>query len=812
MRKLNLHVWSACLLVLCPVLVAQRVPGRYIVELTSEPVADHVAPLNTGKKVRSMAAMSQLRSAAAQSYRARIQAEHVTVQRGLEQRNAKVLGSIDTVANAMFVRASDADVAKLAAVPGVKRVVPVRKVHMLLDRAVVLHHVVDAWNQIGSEKAGAGMKIAIIDTGIDITHPGMQDSSLTPPDSFPRAGQDSDLQYTNGKVIVARSYVDLLPNDDPDFSAQDHVGHGTALAMTAAGARNVGPLATITGVAPKAYLGNYKVFGTPGSNDFASDDAILKAMDDAVADGMDVINLSLGSDFAPRLEDDVDVQAVERASKAGVIVVVAAGNNGPDLNTIASPATAPSAIAVGAITNDRTFGTSAQVSGLDPFMAFPGDGPTPDSDLTAPIADVAKLDDNGLACSSLPSNSLKGKIALILRGTCTFEAKINNAQNAGAVGVLVYAAEGSPDPINMAVGSSTLPAEMVSHDAGVAIKQRIDSDANVTATLGFTLGPVSVAGSRVTIFTAAGPNVDNSIKPDIMAVGQDFYTATQTLDPNGDMYDPSGYVLVDGTSFSTPLIAGAAALIKGARPGLTVDQYRSLLINTAAAAQTQTGDSPVIQQVGGGLLDANAALNATATAYPALLSFGAGGSTVDFNKVLTVTNVGASNDTFTITAAPRTDSAAPSIGNNTIQLAAGASVDVPITWSASDLAKGTYEGTVNIVSAATGTQVHVPYWYAVTGAPAHVTVLSAITSGRRNRNQTDAIDFRVTDVSGVALPDVEPTVTVMSGGGTVRSIYSEDTDIPGAFGVDLRLGPTAGTNVFRIQVGDAYTDVTISGQ
>jgi hypothetical protein len=159
-------------------------------------------------------------------------------------------------------------------------------------------------------------------------------------------------------------------------------------------------MATITGVAPKAWLGNYKVFGTPGVNDGATDDAILKAMDDAVSDGMDIINLSLGDDIAPRLADDLDVQAVERATQAGVIVVAAAGNNGPSLNTISSPATATSAIAVGASTNDRTFAESVEVPGLASYLALTGDARATVSQLTASLVDVASMDGGGLACAA----------------------------------------------------------------------------------------------------------------------------------------------------------------------------------------------------------------------------------------------------------------------------------------------------------------------------------------------------------------------------------------------------------------------------
>ncbi len=200
------------------------------------------------------------------------------------------------------------------------------------------------------------------------------------------------------------------------------------------------------------------------------------------------------------------------------------------------------------------------------------------------LVDVATLED-GLACAALPANSLAGRIGLISRGTCSFETKVNNAQRAGAVAALIYSTQESPDPISMALGSATLPVEMVSYDNGIAIKQTLASQPSLAGTMQFALNAVPQIANRLTDFSAAGPNVDTGIKPDLTAVGADIYVATQTLDANGEMYDPSGYVLVDGTSFSTPLVAGAAALIKTARPGLSVDQYRSLLINSAAAAQ-----------------------------------------------------------------------------------------------------------------------------------------------------------------------------------------------------------------------------------
>src|SRR5262249_7017720 len=232
-------------------------------------------------------------------------------------------------------------------------------------------------------------------------------------------------------------------------------------------------------------------------------------------------------------------------------------------------------------------------------------------------------------------------------------------------------------------GSATLPAEMISYDNGIAIKQTIASQPSLAGTLQFVLGAVPQIANRLTDFSAAGPSVDLGLKPDITAVGGSIYVATQTLDVNGDMYDSSGYILVDGTSFSTPLVAGAAALIKSARPGLSVDQYRSLLINSASAgAQTQSGETPGIQQVGGGLLDADAALRSTVTAYPVSLNLGV-------NRMLTLTNLGSAPETFTIVATPQSGDMTPAVASNTVELAAGGSAGLPVSWNADGQPAGT---------------------------------------------------------------------------------------------------------------------------
>jgi hypothetical protein len=302
---------------------------------------------------------------------------------------------------------------------------------------------------------------------------------------------------------------------------------------------------------------------------------------------------------------------------------------------------------------------------------------------------VASIDGNGLACDALPAASLTNTIALILRGTCSFESKLNNAQNAGAIAALVYAAAEAPEPIGMNAGAATLPAEMIGHAAGASIKELLAGGPRV-GTLSFTIGAVSVNANRRSSFSAAGPNVDNSIKPDLVAAGSDIYTATQRFDRNGDMYSADGFVLVNGTSFSAPIVAGAVALLKSARPGLSVDQYRSLIINNTVDAYLRSGAVAGMQIAGSGSLDALAAIDAKVAAFPALLSFGVGGADPRIRRTLALSNLGTAEDTFYIETNSRDGNAGPVA--DAVVIAAGSTVEVPVSWNADSLTPGVHEG------------------------------------------------------------------------------------------------------------------------
>jgi minor extracellular serine protease Vpr len=507
---------------------------------------------------------ARVTAGAVKAHLARIQNAQATVAAALKARKVEMTGANQVLVNAVFVSATHEAALGLRNIPGVAHVVRLPRFKPDLNRALDLQNVRAAWSAPGGDaNAGAGIKIGIIDSGIDINHPGFQDPSLAPPAGFPKG----NTAYTNQKVIVARSYVQLDsagydPNDPvatshpDDYTPRDRMGHGTAIAMIAAGVQNTGPAATIEGVAPKAFLGNYKVFGSPGINDTARFAAIIQALQDAVADGMEIVTLSLSEGdpafYAPLDVDpacggdgtcDIISQAVENAVKQGVVVVASAGNDGnigqrtPTLDTIHYPGTAPSAITVGAVMNAHTFYQSVVVNGSGSpgtLRAVFGDGPHIAAKLTAPVRDVTQTGNDGLACASMPGGSLTGTIALIQRGTCAFSDKINNAQNAGAIGVIIYQLAGQ-DTIfgNWNAQNTGIPAVMIGNTDGLALKSYLASNSSATATLDPSLTEAPATASVMWPASSRGPSPGtfgstptNVIKPELVAVGVGVYTAT----------------------------------------------------------------------------------------------------------------------------------------------------------------------------------------------------------------------------------------------------------------------------------------------
>ncbi len=766
-------------------LPARIVPGHYIIELEDPPAAE-VAVKTTPLR----------RKAAMQERRAIIRDRQRVMRRMMRERGARPFEALDTVANALLVRVPDERIENLASLPGVRRVYPVYEVRKTLERAIPRHRVPEAWTRLGgADVAGAGIKIGIIDTGIDHTHPGFVDPSIPMPDGFPRANQPSDLEFTSNKVIVARSYLSLFAGIG-DVSARDKDGHGTAVAMAAAGVPLSSEGGTISGVAPKAYLGSYNVF-PPGNNTRL--DVILKAFDDAVRDGMDVINLSLGAPLSLRPQDDIFTRMVERATAMGVIVVVSSGNEGPEPFTIGDTGVAPSAVTVGASWNDRVLAATVRLATGDLFDAVPSDGAKPLFPVSAPLFDIALVDPSGLACTGLPSGSLNGRIAFILRGDCFFEVKLNNAQAAGAAAAIVYTDAGRPEAITMAVGSATLPGVMVSHADGLRIKSLLANTNDLAATVDFrSVRPVDP--NRVAGFSSRGPGTDFSIKPDLVATGAALNTALLG----------GGFETRQGTSFSAPLVAGAAALLKAARPGYSAHQYRSMLINAAAPLVLSSGGAAPVQQMGGGVLDVEAALATAVTAYPTSISFGTTAGTP--LRRLNIFNLGTEPETLAISVQPFGTGPPPVPSQTALAIPGRSGRSLTLSLSAEGLPPGEYQGFIRVQGSRPGTDIHVPYWYAIpSAAPAYIKIVDQEESGATGALLRRGIALRVLDGAGIPLLEPQPTVTVVSGGGTVISVTSADELYPGLWDVTVRLGTTPGNNVFRIEAGSVSKEVTIEG-
>jgi minor extracellular serine protease Vpr len=739
--------------------------------------------------LRQVSSRAALRQAEANAPRRRIERAQAAVRSAIQQSGVRVTGSTNTLIDALYVSASAEQAAALRSIPGVGGVVKMRAIKRHLNKALDLVNVPAAWSALGGQQnAGAGTKIGILDTGIDQTHPAFNGAGLSAPSGFPKcSGQDCD--YTNAKVIVARSYVRTLAVFDgtpegsrpDDLSPRDRVGHGTAMAMIAAGATVTGPAATITGVAPRAWLGNYKIFGSPGVNDVTFADVVTQALEDAFQDGMDVVTLSLGLPALwPATSQgavcgntagtpcDPFASAVEAAASGGLVIVASAGNDGdlgstPNLNSIDSPGDAPSVITVGATTNAHTFFQTARIAGgssLDPIYMRLTDGPPISQPLQAPVVDVSTLGGDGTACAALPSGSLAGSIALVLRtANCTSTTVIGNAQNAGAVAVVIYRDQGNMPYRATGFTQTGIPSAVIGLNTGTALKSYIASHAGAQLILdpSFTeyTGSDFVVPDQIAYFSSEGPSIDLLIKPEIVAPGTGLYVATQNYDPNGDMYDATRFTVQQGTSFAAALVAGSVALAKQHLPNATAAQLKSAVVNTADPSNIvdfDTNLNPVPARVtgmGAGKLNAGNAVKTTITASPATISFGGVSGGALPSITMTVANLGSAAASLALTVNQRdADSRAQvSISPATLQLGPGQSAPVTVKLTGSNPQAGSYEGAISIKGGPV--DIRVPYLYlSGSGTAANVSQLQGFDWISTPGSKVE-FDFKVLDRYGV---------------------------------------------------------------
>jgi uncharacterized protein (TIGR03437 family) len=781
--------------------------------------------------------------------RASIRQKQQTVIADAEALGFHVTGSINTLLNAVFVHASDKDIPKLRSIPGVLYVAPMRRAKPLLNVAVGIVGAPNAWNGAlgGVLSAGTGQKIAILDTGIDQTHPAFQ-ASLSVPSGYPICDIPADCAYTNNKIIVARSYVAMDAGSDPatdfpdDTTPRDRVGHGTAVAMAAAGKTVTAPLAAITGLAPQAFLGNYKIYGSPGVNDEASEAAILQALDDAFNDNMDVATLSSALLPVAGPSDsgsicglpagqacDPLVAAIENSITGGMVVVLAAGNDGdigvayqasnyPSLNSIASPGYTPDAITVAASGNSRFFAQTVKITGpnapgsLGAIQAASGTGVILQSNFTAPLLDAGSIGD-GYGCDTYAAGSMKGYIGLVERGSssgtdCSFATLVDNIQAAGAIGVIIYdnlSSESAEPLFPIPTIGTIIPAFFIDNADGLSIKSYVDSASGVEATLDPTLtsNPIEAPDANdVTSFSSHGPVTGtNALKPDVAAPGENIYTAAQNLDPNGAFFEPSRYTLTTGTSLAAPIIAGIAAMVRQKNPTFTPLQVKSAIVDTANGNATGdpgftgVGYAAAVTGSGAGMVRALDAVTTTVTAQPSTLSFGvlsAGAALGSISQTLTLVNQSTASETLSITLSEISAITTETLTLSTasLTLAAGASGTVTVTLGGTAPAAGYYEGDVEITGGSIA--LAIPYLYLVSTGTANDIFPIAGNEDVGFTGQTNSQGFsavKVVDAYGVAMSGLAVTWSALNGG----AISNEEatTNSEGIARATFTLGSTA---------------------
>ncbi len=324
---------------------------------------------------------------------------------------------------------------------------------------------------------------------------------------------------------------------------------------------------------------------------------LARAIDDAVADGVDIINYSLGSKQNDITEPDG--LALLNAFDAGVLAVVAGGNDGPDYGTITSPSSAPWVMTVAASTQTGTAFSEAisitapasLVGNVEMREASFTPALTVSSPIEAPL--IAAVDSTptgnstgspGDACSALTNATrVAGEILLAERGGCEFQVKIENAEDAGAVGVIVYDdSAGEPIVMNGDAGTVHIPAVMIGSDDGQRLLSALAGTQQVTVKLAKgVFVPVTTAGNIIADFSSRGPALTdaNFLKPDVTAPGVDILAGTTPTPANG--VQGERYTYYSGTSQATPEVAGVAALLKEAHPDWSPSALKSALMTSA---------------------------------------------------------------------------------------------------------------------------------------------------------------------------------------------------------------------------------------
>ncbi|GGA64296.1 S8 family serine peptidase [Ornithinibacillus halotolerans] len=500
---------------------------------------------------------------------------------------------------------------------------------------------------------GDGITVGVVDTGIDHQHP------------------DLTTNYSGGYDVV-----DL--DDDPMETLETEgmpTNHGTHVAGIIAANGN------LKGVAPNAEIRAYRALGPGGSGTSIQ---VIAAMEQAVKDGVDIINLSLGNSVnGPDYPTSI---AVNRASELGIAVVIANGNSGPDNWTVGAPATATSAMAVGAFAN------AEKVPILyDPFS-------DKKIDITPMVGSVPWDFSKDYEILPKTAEDLQGKIALIPRGEVPFYDLAKQAEDKGAIGVIIYNNEegafqgsitGREEPIQ-------IPVVSVTKEDGEWLERLINEQEHPYIDTVFVETKSGIAS-----FSSRGPVAVNwEIKPDILAPGTNIVSTV-----------PGGYLPLQGTSMAAPHVAGVMALIKEAHPDWTNKQIFGAIKTTAERMYDENGNpvEPVVQGMGN--INPKKAIETPTIIYNPTLSFG---KVNEYRKTetveLTIENTTKQDKEYAFRI-PKKESGLSWNLPMAFTVKAGEKVEVPVELNitSSMVEEGIHQGWLELQSE--GDTYHLPYLF-----------------------------------------------------------------------------------------------------
>lgn len=588
---------------------------KVIVQLSAQPTS-----------VGRFAASQGNRAFAAESTESSISSQQTTVLNAAKAKgiNLTVNYQFSTVLNGIEVSVPANKISELAQIPGVVSVYENRTYHAIPDLAAdasdPLNFEIDPIAQIGADQAwamgytGHGLKVGVIDTGVDYLHPDLAGNYAGGYDSY--FGDDDP--YEEGPISK---------EDDPYGKGFAGTSHGTHVSGTIAGSAS-NPTSDIVqkGIAYESELHVYKVLGRdPATGEASGSSAqVIDGIEHAVKDGMDVINLSLGSD-AEKDPNSPDAIAINNAVLAGVTAVIANGNaatDGPYYYSMGSPASSQLAISVGAVTsteNHYTATVTSSLGSLDSELTYPlnvmGWTTGQDSDFAGLMgADPIEGVYVGLGKDSdYEGKDLTDKIAFISRGDIAFVDKIAIAKQAGAKAAVIFngnsigteedaipdlsdSIPGRDGAIDVFLSNSydLLPTFDMEGQAGRALARALQAspDSPLTFAFGSDYPQTVVAGDHMADFSSRGPSSDGSfgIKPDVVAPGVNIMSTWPKYKQfNSDATYDQAYNRISGTSMATPHIAGLALLIKQAHPNWTPFDIRAALANTADEITDEDG-------------------------------------------------------------------------------------------------------------------------------------------------------------------------------------------------------------------------------